>query len=137
MDVNSGFVWPDNYRARIVPSKPTITYAPSYVNLYNPPFIDGGIISGEGPRAETTDALMIVHVYGGVAPFGYKREKVSGDDITPNSPESFSTKFSGIVPYGEERQAVYRCRIFSSGLSHEYDLLTPPVTVYLIGENAF
>lgn len=69
--------------------------------------IDGGTASTSGNATATPS--------GGVGPYTYAWEKVSGDTLTVSSPTSASTGFSGTVGSGGDLSAVYRCEVTDTG----------------------
>lgn len=56
----------------------------------------------------TTDGALATPS-GGLAPYTYVWAKLSGDNITVNSPASASTSFTGSVPADSTRSAIFRC----------------------------
>lgn len=55
-----------------------------------------------------------VSVSGGVGPYSYAWEYVSGATFTVNSPSSSTTSFSRVVGDGDEFNGVYRCKVTDS-----------------------
>ena len=74
------------------------------------------------------DPPVVVTATGGVAPYTYSWERVSGGNISATNPTGASTSFSTFIQPGKTtlRTAVFRCRVTDAAGIMAY---TPNVTV--------
>lgn len=69
------------------------------------------VVSGaRSPPIVTTNATTATPS-GGIGPYSYAWEKVSGDTISISNPSSATTIFSATLSSGDLRSAVFRCLV--------------------------